>query len=87
MSTTIAEFPKNSREKVVFTLSPYKGKNYLDMRIFLMGDNGEDFASKKGLTLAVDLFPYLKKGFQEVEKFLLEQGIIDREDLQDLEVA
>jgi hypothetical protein len=83
MSTTISEFSKNSREKVVFTLSPYKGRNYLDLRIFLVGENGgPDIASKKGLTLSVDLFPHLRKGLQEVEKFLVESGIIDREDLE-----
>jgi hypothetical protein len=79
----LSEFPKNSREKVVFTLSPYKGRNYLDLRIFLVGENGgQDIATKKGLTLGLDLFIPLRKGLQEVEKFLVESKIIDREDLE-----
>ncbi len=79
----ITEFPKNTREKVVFSLSQFKGKNYLDMRLYLVGENGgPDVPTRKGLTLSVDLFPYLKEGVGQVEAALIQSGLFDSEDLQ-----
>lgn len=79
----ITEFPKNTREQVVFSLSQFKGRSYLDMRLYLVGENGgPDIPTRKGLTLNVDLFPYLKEGLGQVEAALIQSGLLDPEDLQ-----
>jgi hypothetical protein len=52
----ITQFPKNSYKNVVFSTNEFKGKTYLDMRLWGKSDNGEgqNILTKKGLTLAVD---------------------------------
>jgi len=82
MSKPICEFPKNVREKVVLGLSEFKGKHYLDMRIFTAPENGgQDIPTKKGLTLAVDLYPQFKEALAQVETAIVERGLLDLEDL------
>jgi hypothetical protein len=83
MSKQIATIPKNAREKIIFSLNEYKGKNYLDMRIFTANDNGgQDIPTKKGLTLTVDLYPQFKAVMAQVEAAIITQGWLDREDLE-----
>lgn len=82
MGEAICTLPKNTREKVVFSLNEFKGKHYLDMRIFTTPDNGsQDIPTKKGLTLAVGLYPQLKEAMAQVEAALITRGLIDKEDL------
>lgn len=61
----IHSFPKNPLEEVRASLTVYKGKQYVDLRIYYKGDDGEFHPSKKGLTVSLDLFPELQ---QAVEK-------------------
>jgi hypothetical protein len=53
----VHSFPKNPLEEVRISLSVYKGKQYIDLRIYYKGDDGEFHPSKKGLTLSPDLLP------------------------------
>lgn len=62
MSDQIATLPRNSKEKIVFSLNEFKGRHYLDMRIFTAPENGgQDIPTKKGITLSVDLYPQFRK--------------------------
>ena len=82
MSEQIATIPKNEREKIIFSMSEFKGKHYVDMRIFTANDNGgQDIPTKKGLTLAVDLYPQLKFALAQVETELITRSFFSREDL------
>lgn len=83
MSKIISELRKNSREKLIFKLNDFQGRHYLDMRLYLVGENGgSDIPSRKGLTLAVDLFPRFKESLVQVEEALITQGLMDKEDLE-----
>ncbi|MBM4287116.1 MAG: hypothetical protein FJ135_03015 [Deltaproteobacteria bacterium] len=83
MSKAITEFPRNTKEKIVLSLSEFKGRHYLDMRLYLVGENGgPDIPTKKGLTLAVGLYPHLKEALAQVEAALISRGLVDREDLE-----
>jgi hypothetical protein len=82
MSKPVCEFPKNVREKVVLSLSEFKGKHFLDMRIFTAPENsGPDIPTKKGLTLNVELYPQFKETLARVETVIVERGLLGREDL------
>jgi len=83
MSKAICEFSKNVRERVVLSLNEFKGKHYLDMRIFTAPENGgaQDIPTKKGLTLSVDLYPQFKEALAQAEAALISHGLVDREDL------
>jgi len=57
----IHSFPKNPLEEVRASLTTFKGKQYVDLRIYYKGDDGEYHPSKKGLTLSLDLFGELEE--------------------------
>ncbi len=48
---TIDEFQRNSNEVVRASLSTYKDRRYLDLRLFFKGDGGAWIPSKKGVTI------------------------------------
>ncbi len=51
----IGEVSKNSQEMVKVHVQTYKGKPYVDARIFIQGDDGSVIATKKGLCLSPDV--------------------------------
>jgi hypothetical protein len=82
MSEQISTIPKNEREKIIVSLSNFKGKHYVDMRIFTANDNGgQDIPTKKGLTVPLQLYPAFRDTLQGVDKALITRGLMDREDL------
>lgn len=61
----ISAFQKNETEEVRLTLREYKGKSYLDLRVFFKSQGMEAFKpTRKGLTLPAELAPELEKAFQ-----------------------
>jgi hypothetical protein len=79
MSQPICEFSKNVREKVVLSLSEFKGQHYLDTRIFTAPENGgPDIPTKKGITLAVDLYPQFREALGQLESALVRECWIDK---------
>lgn len=61
-------FPKNPLEEVRASITVFKGKQYVDLRIYYKGDDGEFYPSKKGLTLALDLFSELEQAVQKLSE-------------------
>jgi len=59
----IAQFNKNSVEVIKVSESIFKGKRYIDIRIWAQGENpaepGTEQPTKKGLCLSIDLLPEL----------------------------
>jgi len=65
----VHRFPRRQDEEVYVTLREFKNRHYLDVRIFFQPkDGGEMRATRKGLTLEVELLPELKKGILALEK-------------------
>lgn len=84
MSEQITTIPRNAKEKIVFSLNEFKGKQYLDMRIFQIPENGgQDIPTKKGLTIPVHLYSTFKDTLQSVDQVLISRGLVDREDLKE----
>lgn len=61
-------FPKNPLEEVRASITVFKGKQYVDLRIYYKGDDGEFHPSKKGLTLSLDLFSELEQAVQKLSE-------------------
>ena len=63
----LAEAERNENEKVIACEREYKGKRYVDVRIYYLppSNGGEYLPTKKGVTLTLDLakafFPLLSK--------------------------
>ena len=70
---TVHSFPKNPLEEVRSSITVFKGKEYVDLRIYYKGDDGEFHPSKKGLTVSVELFPELETGVHKLKEALEEQ--------------
>jgi len=69
-SKTVSEFAKNPVELIRLTLTEFKGKRYIDFRLYYDASETEtpDWRpSKKGLCLSVDLLDDLKEAIDKVE--------------------
>lgn len=64
----VHSFPKNPLEEIRASLTVYKGKDYVDLRVYYKGDDGEFHPSKKGLTLSLDLFPDLEEAVRKLRE-------------------
>ncbi len=65
----IHAFEKNSGgEEVRISLTTYKGREYLDIRVYYQGDDGEKHPTKKGITLSLDLLSELEAGLSKLRK-------------------
>lgn len=64
----VYSFPKNPLEEVRASITVFKGKQYVDLRIYYKGDDGEFRPSKKGLTLSLDLFSELEQAVQKLSE-------------------
>ena len=63
----IAEFVKNSRERVRITLTEYGGHKLLDMRAYYEDATGE-WKPGKGLAIRRELLPELRKALMAAER-------------------
>lgn len=64
--TVVAEFDKNTREKLRVSLTQYNGVDLLDIRAFY--SSGGEMKPGKGLAIRRDLITPLRKALQAAEK-------------------
>ncbi len=68
----IGELSKNSVEKLVFQIKEFKGKTFIDVRIFFLNDKGEFSPTKKGIIINPDIaeeaLTLFKKAVDELTK-------------------
>jgi len=82
MSEVISKVTKHAREVVFLSLSEFKGHRLIDLRVHVPGDQEGDWVpTRKGVSLAVGLYPELKKALAQLEEALITQGLLDPEDL------
>ena len=74
MSTVVAEMEKSWNEKILFSLTEFKGKSYADIRVYYEDEEGELKPTKKGITITLDRFAEFKKNLQALEEFLSAEG-------------
>lgn len=83
MSEVISKITKHAREVVLLSLSEFKGHRLIDIRVHVPGEQeGEWLPTRKGISLAVTLYPAFKQGLAKLERALLQQGLLDPEDLE-----
>jgi hypothetical protein len=59
LDTTVAIFPKNSREQVRVTVGDFRGRLILNIRVYWTSDGTNWSPSKKGLAIGVEKLPVL----------------------------
>ncbi len=83
MSEPVSKVPKNARETIFLSLSEYKGHRLIDIRIHVPGEGEDEWVpTRKGVSLAVGLYPAFKQALAQLEQALLTQGLLDPEDLE-----
>ena len=83
MNGIVCEIQKNAQEKIIFRVDEYKGHRFIDMRVFVPGQNdGQDMPTKKGLAVSPALWPQFKRALAQVEAALVREGWIDKEDIE-----
>jgi hypothetical protein len=66
----IHSFPKNPLEEIRVSLTVFKKKQYIDLRVYYKGDEGEYHPSKKGITISLDLFPDLVEAIEKARELV-----------------
>lgn len=65
----IYSFLKSEGEEIKFSVKKYKGRQFLDLRLWFKGEEDTEFRpTKKGLFLALDQFSELRKGVERLGK-------------------
>jgi hypothetical protein len=83
MSEVITKVTKNAREVLFLSLSEFKGHRLIDIRVHVPGEEeGQWVPTRKGVSLAVGLYPAFKQALAGLEQVLLRQGLLDAEDLE-----
>lgn len=76
MAEVVGEMEKGWNEKILFSVSEFKGKKYADIRIYYEDDEGEWKPTKKGVTVSLENFAEFKERVEELGTFLQEKGYI-----------
>jgi hypothetical protein len=71
----IAEFRKNSAEKVRVTLSRFLGKTFVDFRAYFQDDDGTFRPTKKGIAISPDSWDNFRSAVQAAERELEKRGL------------
>ena len=72
----VVKIPRNQTEQVRVGVKEFKGKSYIDIRIYYMDDQGDWKPTKKGVSLSTEYIEELKDAV----------GIIDGQ-IKELEAA
>ncbi len=64
----IGEIQKNATENIRISKESYKGKEYVDIRIYFQNDEGEWKPTKKGVTLSPEKIDELLEILQKLKK-------------------
>jgi hypothetical protein len=64
--TEIGRIARNEQEQLIVSKGEFKGKEYVDIRVFYLDDKGEVRPTKKGITVLASLFPELLEVLKKV---------------------
>lgn len=84
MDELIAQFEKNATEVVRVSLTEYRKRKLVDVRVYYSDDEGQYRPTKKGVSLSLDVYPDFKRALAALEKTLLERDLISPEELADI---
>ena len=73
--TLIHEFKRNAEETMRVSLSVFKGKTYIDFRLFYTDANGELAPTKKGVTVTPELWDEFRAGVAAAEQLLQDKNL------------
>jgi hypothetical protein len=69
------EFKRNAEDTLRLSLSTFKGKTYIDIRLFYEDASGELQPTKKGVTVTPELWDEFRAGIAAIEAELQEKNL------------
>ena len=73
--TVLHEFKRNGEETLRVSLSVFKGKTYVDVRLFYEDANGELAPTKKGVPITPELWDEFRTGVAAAEQILQDKNL------------
>jgi hypothetical protein len=77
MDKLISKFRKNSFEEIQISAKEYKGRQFVDIRIFYGPRGQETNFTRKGIMIPIELYGEFSKSIKSLEDILKEEGIFD----------
>lgn len=68
---SVFEFERNPDEKIIFDISEFKEKKYIDIRTYFQAD-GEWRPTKKGISISLDKLPMLVEAVDKLKEAVKE---------------
>jgi hypothetical protein len=69
----VDSFKRNATEEVRATVRTYRGRQYMDVRIYYMDDQGEFKPTKKGINLSVEMIGELSRMVDKLKEAVAEE--------------
>jgi hypothetical protein len=69
------EIKRNAEETLRISLSTFKGRTYVDIRLFYVDASGELAPTKKGVTVTPELWDDFRAGIASAEEALQEKNL------------
>ena len=76
----VGDFGKSQGEVVRVSITDFKGRNYVGVRVWYTDSEDELKPSKKGINLELDLFPRLANLIEKSKEIILTKGLLEAED-------
>ena len=83
MDELIAQFEKNATEVVRVSLTEFRGRKLIDLRVYYTDDEGEYRPTRKGISISVDGYPEFRNAIARLDKVLLDQKLVTADDIED----
>ena len=83
MDELIAQFEKNATEVVRVSITEFRGRKLIDLRVYYTDDEGEYRPTRKGIAIAVDGYPEFRNAIARLDKVLLDQKLVTADDIED----
>lgn len=83
MDELIAQFEKNATEVVRISLTEFRGRQLIDVRVYYTDDEGEYRPTRKGISLAVDAYLDFRNAVARLDKLLLDRKLVTADDIED----
>lgn len=76
MEKIIAELERSETEKLVIQAKEFKGRNYIDFRIYFLADEDQWRPTQKGVTVAPKVWGDFRKAVEEAEALLKAENLL-----------
>lgn len=71
----LASFPRNAEETLQVSLATFKGRTYVDIRLYYTDADGQLKPTKKGVTVPPDLWDQFRQGVRLAEEELQRRNL------------